>query len=227
MKIIKLASMDVMISGYSFPKEADDILTITSRIINDFYDILTDDEKSKCGFLRRRISEDGGQNVFGKKGIINFYSSFVSEYRIDTVLKALKYLFEEYGGTVNKISGPERAGQKNEVYRFHIEINDNPNKNVPPNLNLSNRNAEIIFEGVLNFNIEDRMDIWQVLERIKKVTGHQVGEFTSEISEEKVPNGPTVIESEVTSEYVLGRLNQIKQICEWGLKNGYSKIYVA
>ena len=115
------------------------------------------------------------------------------------------------------------------MYRINIVLYPQQKKNEPPKLNMANGNAVQIFEGILNFPRDEwgfSMDAWQLLSRIDKIIDPQLEEFTTEDSEEVGEQGAKVYHQGKDITYFKYRLEQIREIAQWAINNGYQKIYV-
>jgi hypothetical protein len=232
MKIIKLASMDMGIDGYTPPREMNHILDATFFFRDKlFYDVLNEQERrrySETGNGPHMLDIDGGSDYSSKEGTINFYSyQFPQKTK---AIQAIKYFAQEINAEIISVTGPEREGQKNEVYRVNIIMYPQQPKDEPPRINMANGNARDIFSGLLNFSDGGdwgySMDAWQLVTRIDKIVEAQIEEHTREPSITKEEGKATFIGVGTTNEYLKRRLKEIRAFAQWAIDHGYTKIYV-
>jgi hypothetical protein len=228
MKIIKIASMDLYIEGYQQPEEMNNILDASFNLKRKLlYEVLTEKELqlySKEGAPYDVLDIDGDSQFDATQGILNFYSYQYPEHKLNAALNALKYFAKEINSEVTKITGPERQGQKNEVYRIYIKMTPQQNKDEPPRINMANANAYKLFQGILNFNVDEPMDAWQIIARIDRIFQAQLEEFETETTTEKGEQGATYVNMGTSMEYMKRRLEEIKQVAQWAVNNNYQKL---
>jgi len=95
-----------------------------------------------------------GYDVDAKDGTMNFYSGGMDEKVVNKIIEAIKYYLKEYGA---KLVGPirqdksgmfkDKEGKSIDVVRFPVQITETIE--LPPELNVANRNAEIIVKEIL------------------------------------------------------------------------------
>jgi hypothetical protein len=229
MKLIKIATMDLCIEGYTQPEEMENILDAAFFLKRQLlYKVLDDKdiaEYAKTNMAPHCLDVDGDSEFDGTQGILNFYTYQFPEHKLKTALQALKYFAGEINSTIHNITGPERQGQKNEVYRIHIKMKPMKQEG-PPRINMANGNAYTIFEGILNFRIGEPMDAWQVISRIDKVFDAQLQEFERPYSKIEEEGKATMIDFGVDITYFKRRLQEIKEFAQWAVDNNYQKLFV-
>jgi hypothetical protein len=141
MKLIKIATMDLCIEGYTQPEEMENILDAAFFLKRQLlYKVLDDKdiaEYAKTNMAPHCLDVDGDSEFDGTQGILNFYTYQFPEHKLKTALQALKYFAGEINSTIHNITGPERQGQKNEVYRIHIKMKPMKQEG-PPRINMAN-----------------------------------------------------------------------------------------
>jgi len=224
-KIIKIASMDVMVADFNYPRQMNHLLDSTFYLRDKlFYDFLSKEEQQQ--YIADRPHElfgvDGDSDYSSKEGTINFYSHNFP--RKEQALQAIKYFAKENESDVVSITGPERAGQPSEVYRINYVMYPQKQKNEPPRLNMANGNARAIFSGLLNYSDDGwgySMDAWELVQRIDKVINAQIEEHSQEPSQEG-----NFIDMGRSQDYLKMRLQDVRKVAQWAIDNGYRKISV-
>lgn len=188
----------------------------------------------------------------GSTGIINFYiSGFTSktlQLIIKQIFKELRHLNIKWG----KIKLEQSQAYKSKVIRIPIIKNDHKTSG-PPELNLANVSAYQIFHNILQYegDYSFQMDAKELIERInslsadpdwvkKHVKNPSVSKKRDMFKDE--PNsdddnphndilkhfkGATIYSGGMDLEYLWRKIEQIKEIAEWAVSNGFNEISVA
>lgn len=193
-----------------------------------------------------QVSFEPDGNDFDKStGIINIYCSRFPEEIIKPAINKIIGFFNENGITTGKPMNDisNMTGQK--VIKLPIIENEvvKNNKDVAPELNMSNGNAHFIMQKVLGYN----KDLWTdgdlKASELKSRIEYYLGE-TKLPSAEKGSQQALSLEdlanpenegllsgrSALTSydeETVRSRLNELLNLCNWALNRGYNDLYMA
>lgn len=175
-------------------------------------------------------------------GIINVYvSGFtrqVQQQLFINIFKELKRLNIKWG----KIKKEQSQMFKSEVVRIPIVINNNIYGG-PPEIHLSNRNAQIIFRDILQFDGEYHFDMtakelkdaidslehdqhWIDAHNIDTTMDKGEPEVGDEWKGDAPEGGVTMINMGLNSEDIWGRLRIIRKVAIWAIENGFDKIVV-
>lgn len=155
-KLQKTATMNVRVVDYQYPTQKKtiwDIANYMERYLiyqSGFYDQLTDFEKAYWN--KNKISEFitiDGFDVDKETGIINIYLAGLPERTYPLINRYLSELLTKEGFDFEAMGAIEDSSRfKSKVMR--INILDNPyahqNTDEPPELNMANVNAKLIFE---------------------------------------------------------------------------------
>lgn len=180
------------------------------------------------------------------KGIINLYIDGIMSQSLQKMLKGIFEELRKLGVKWGKIKKEQSGVYKSQVIR--IPITDNTSKKYagPPEVNLSNQNAILMFRDVLQYEMNDytfTMDAKELIERIDSIThdpnwvNQNVRPTTVDKTDPEVDaadswkdeppkGGATIINFGVDESYIKQRLQQIRDVAEWAVKNKLNKIYV-
>jgi hypothetical protein len=239
-KLNKKATMDVRVSDFDYPVSKKTISDIGNYLQNyilyktDFYNQLTDFEKAywKKNKVPEFITMDGF-DVDAETGTINIYLVGLPERTYSVIYDYLIKLLTKEGFKFEATENLEDSKMfKSKVMR--IKVLDNPYANQiedkPPELNMANENAKLIFEKVLKYNLSDsflEIPVFDIVNRINKITEEKIEENERPWSRNWGPGKVEMISGGLYSEDIKERLNRIKQIAQWALDHGYKRIYVA
>ena len=148
-------SMNVYVSGYDFNSEIksiEDICGILERkVLHPILSKLPENEReqAKVHPYYERIVPDGSYHSQGEQ-VINFYTAGFTPQTEAKMLQGINYFLKELGVKFQQIAGGKSGMWNSNVVRFRID-DFKKTENPPPQLNLSNDNATLIFRDVLNF----------------------------------------------------------------------------
>jgi hypothetical protein len=235
-KKVKIASMDVYVKDYIPPKSYETIGDMSWYLSEEIWKVvqklLTEEEIQY--FRDNKPGEwftGDGDDFFNRTGVMNFYINGLPLDRINKILSAVRYYLSEIDVESGVPSAPEQSGTyKSQVIRIPILKNENKlPDNTAPQLNMSNTNAIQIFEGVLNFKMEDYtgcFDAWQVISRIDRLIPRQISEFERETNDTQEEGKPRHIDIGIDSAYINDKVQRIREIAQWATDNNYQKICV-
>jgi len=223
--------MNLHIKDFSYDTELDTILNICHASWKSFMDIYNNDFTkeeediySDKGFGYDMFSPDGSY-AFESTGIMNFYMAGVPKRLLGKITSKIKYDLSERDVILGKISDVE----DNRVIRMHVTKNDSTHGN-PPDFQLSNTNAHLIFGNILGLDDMDssyEMNVGMLLSKVDKA----MEEF------EAMPSSPSTVttsgekgniyQQHMGSDDILSRLSRIRDFAQWASDRGYSELYMA
>lgn len=256
-KNFKIASMDVWVPEANLPIEIQTMFHLSNEVhsllCRHFDKTMTPNQIKH--FTDNRIYPNVEFNETTTKwtdenGIIDVYMRGITRDKYkevkDFVINTLDKLKIDFT--------PPTELEKSEIYDsyvFKYIINRIPKDilNRPPQLNMSNANARNIFVDILGYPNDDnfiRLDARDLVNRINNVKERNIQEFTHEGREgdeifgiipgmendfdeesKKGRKGPKMYEPPKPKTYFDNRLNTIKEIALWAIKNGHQTISVA
>lgn len=139
-----------------------------------------------------------------------------------------------------------RDMRKTRVIRIPILQIPKANVNEPPEVNMANSNAVLIFRDILKFEpTHDQnadgspdpfadagtefgnIDAWQVLQRIDQaLRGGSIDIHQRDPYTKQQPGNATIHHGGYDASSIKRRLEQIRQIAQWAVDNGYSQLVV-
>jgi hypothetical protein len=230
--------MDVLISGYSTQndmKNLDDIAEYLKRkIINPLWEKLSPEEKDvvrKAGSMHHGIlTPDGSYYNRDKKEILNLYTGGWPERFIKSLVEGVKYYLDElkikYSSFINDKS---KMFDGDSVVRIPI-LSWKPTEDTPPSLNLANGNAMLIFGQLLKYKVEEGgfyniapADLIVKIDNLEKdqLRIHARDQYSS------TRGGSQTINGGLDENGIQKRLDAIRNIAQWAIKNHYDSINVA
>lgn len=237
-------SMTAAVSGADYEsRHLEDMLGLSMKlgsiIIHEIINKLPADEIEH--FRNNRNMElfavDG--NGYNKPtGVINFYTSGLKDDTIKKIIEAVKYYASELNLMLGSIKGPEQSNMfKSQVIRIPVvkNLNIEKKKEHPPEIQMSNSNARLIFKRLLGFGDFDEGYTIAAIDLLKKIEDilekAKDDEFLYRFAApEKIDKGQgiaTMITGEVSPQYLLMRLNELKKLCEYAINNGHRNISIA
>jgi hypothetical protein len=239
-------SMTLFVAGEDYEDKGNDEMLgvsfkLSRKAIDPIYSTLSDADKKY--FDDNRPTEilvpDGGDE-FKETGQFNFYTSGFKPDTIKKIIDAIKYYAKEYNLTLGTIRGPEQSKMyKNQVMRIPVLNNGNVGKTTSaPELNLSNDNMVLIFNKVLgykDFNSSDG-DTFNSADLIKRVNtvldkAKKDEEYLYRVARPPSVDGGTgkvtMIIGGADPEYIIEKLNTIKNVCEYAITHRRQNVSVS
>lgn len=237
-------SMTVVVGGADYDsRDLQNMLGLSFKLTNKIvYNVLNKlpEDKIKHFSSNRTlefISVDGGDE-FKPTGTFNFYTSGLDDDTIKKVVDAIKYYAGELNLKLGTIRGPEKSNMfKSNVVRIPVLKNLNVEKKEidAPEVNLSNRNAYLIFGRLLGYSDFEEGYSIAAIDLLKKVEDvlkkaeedeEYLYRYAKPQNIDKEPGKATIVTGEITPEYLLMRLNEIKDICQYAIDNGHTQISI-
>jgi len=228
-------SMNVMVSDYTYPEKVDtlgDIGYYLTKRLHPLIEKLSPEEMDNWKKNRpmELVASDGDSDYFGKSGVLNFYTNGIPKGKIDNFLEAIKYYLDEakikYGSLVSDTS--QLYGTQ--VIRITILQSFVKHKDQPPELNLSNANARLVFGDLLGY--EDLDSLYDVPARdvIVRIDSYlkefDIQRVTREPNVERSEGGATFIDAGYSEEQIKMRLDQIRKIAHWAIDHDHENLHV-
>lgn len=173
------------------------------------------------------IAPDGKYYTDGTQ-VINFYTTGLEEF-LPQMIKGIKYYLDELGVKYGPFKEDKSGMFKGNVIRIPI-LQFDADKNTPPLLNLSNQNAIEIFANLLKFPFKDgefpNIPVGELYRRIESLEKFDLQLHARDPFMSKRKGGATFYNSGQSYDDIKRKLEQIKKIAEWAIKNHYNEIKV-
>lgn len=238
-------SMTLTISGEDYDsRDLENMLGLSFKLSHKIiYNVINKLPDDKVEYFRNNRSmdfiavDDGAE--FKPVGTFNVYTSGLDLDTIKKVVEAFKYYASELDLTLGSIRGPEKSKMfKSEVIRIPVLKNGNVEKKKahPPEVQLSNRNARLIFSRVLGYSNFDEgysfaaVDLLKKVEEVLKKAADDeefLYRYSSPQNIDQQPGRATIITGEISPEYILMRLNEIKELCQYAIDNGNREVHIS
>ncbi len=223
-------TMNVMVKDANYEEAVQDLndlsFYLSGKIINPL--ISKANEEQKEFFKKNRHPEIiavDGTDWDKTSGVLNVYLQSIHSDLRETLKKYLKYYLQELDVKFD----PNFVQNKSNMHgsdTFRIKIFDLPNRNNnrPPEVNMSNANAAYIFRNILGFRDFDWGFTVSVRELLLKINMYPNFKAKQDATE-PTRNG-NFVDFGISEKYILDKLNQIKQLTSWAIKNDYDFIEV-
>ena len=227
-------SMSLMIDGYRDTdiRDLGGLISMLNGRLTKHWNQLTDDQQKHVmekGMPGGSLQPDGDSDYFGNEGVINYYTAGWPEDFQQSIVNHLKQTMDQE----NVKYGPfkkERSGLlDSDVIRIPVLSIPKASQDKPHDINLSNTNAKLIFRDILGFKDEGysfSMGAFDLINAINKVNKDIVDIHARDDYSTKTKDGPQMVHFGLDSEDIQYRLGKIKEVAEWAIENGYSKMYV-
>jgi len=226
-KLLKIASMDVIVQDFDYPEKAN-IMGELAWIAGEKlpYKDLSEEERKE--FQNNRVTEiviPDGNDYFETSGIMNFYTSGLRPERIQQWLSSILETLKAKGAEITGPTKQEKSrSMRGDVIRIPIGKITKKEHDSPPELNMSGSNAVYVFREILGYDFaEDALPNINAQDLLKRVDNalRSMREPTPDDEEE-----PGISVGRYTEPRARQRLLIIKEIAEWAISHGYNKILV-
>jgi len=171
---------------------------------------------------------------FGPEGKLNFYTGGMNETLIKKLIEAAKYYIKEFGA---ELTGPIRKdksglykdehGNPVEVHRFPVRITGEGQEERPPELNVANRNAQIIVKDILQIHGEYYTGSINARDLLLKLD--MLSDFAKDMlpiapSSEKGKGGAIAYDFGLSSDQIDRYVNTLEKMAQWAINKGYDYI---
>ncbi len=230
-------SMDLYIKGHDTHNQIDDVDDLAHYLKYNTFDKMwskmtpeEQEEIRKGGSMHHWvISPDGS---FYKDGtpVINFYTTGFTPERKKQMLQGIEFYLKELGIPMGQIQTNTSNMYGGEVIR--IPIGQIPKKDTPARLNMSNQNAITIFRDLLNYPEDPEGGFFGISAADLLIKIDNLPDYMSQVHQrdpydKKGKTGPRMIDFGLSADAIQQRLDIIRQIAQWAVKNGHSELYVA
>ena len=229
-----LESMDVRVKDAEYKNPLNDILSVCQYLSDSVYKIFTSfNEEQKSYYSQNRVPEliaPDGNDYFQEKGIINFYLKPIHPSLTDKFIKAIKYYLQEANIKYGQFYEEDSKSMASRVIRIPILQLPEENKDHPPEINLSNGNAHLIFTDVLGFKgIDDYHYLISARDLLMKIDN--LPDFVADANsrDDSISygsGGSQFISFGYSGDQIRQRLEQIRKVAIWAIENHYDTIQV-
>lgn len=229
-------SVDVMVADYPYQKTFENLLDVSYYIQNKlFHDYLPkklsgNELKNAQDAIRGETITPDGDDHFDRTGTINFYlkETFPREL-LEDIYSYFKYILSELDITLGQPRLDRSNSRNGAVARLPIVNNENTAENGPPDINLANGNARLIFSDVLNYGNEyDGHSSFDAVDLIMKINVAENMLFGHPDKTTRDTSTPKNMYSDIKGkDYIVPVLQRIKKLAQWAIDNGYRSINVA
>lgn len=234
-KKILQESMDVYIKDYQDEslRDIEDISNFLRRnVLYGLWDKMTPEQQKSVvdggSNLHGMITPDGNYYQDGEE-IISFYIDGWEEEMVQKAIQGIKYYLDEKGIKYGAFNTEQSRMFNGKVVRIPI-LHKPPQNDVPARINMSNSNAALIFGDVLGYP-RNQDGFFGINPRDLLVKIENLPDYAPEIHQKdpyqsKGETGPTFHHGGLDKSSIIRRLQQIRQVAEWAIKNNYDEIYV-
>jgi hypothetical protein len=176
------------------------------------------------GFKYSRLDMDGG-DTWKQEGTLNFYAGGMPEEAIKKALAAVQYFVKEHDAVV---TGPIRKETskmfKVPVYRIPVKLA--PDNTQAPEMNVSNSNARMILQDLLNLPSDELYGSISAQELLMKIGG--ISDFNKQMMLQAPSvdkgKGATIYHGGVDEDQIERYLSTLEKMARWAMENDYNEI---
>lgn len=164
-----------------------------------------------------------GYNTEAKEGILNFYPQGMPDQAIPKILKAIKYYLGEFGATFGEFKEDlSNLFRGEKVYRIPVRI-QRQNTNKPPQINMANKVARIIFNQILNYPSDTHtIQVNDLLFKLSMANDFNIKQATKEPIQQT--GKVKVLEGEIDEERIRRHLQGLHELSQWAIQNHYDTL---
>ena len=214
-------SVTVQVANYDEKQPPKDISELGYTIKTQLYRTVPEFSKSTNpeGF-----TIDGG-DVSAQQGVMNFYPAGIPDAAIPKILKAIKYFMGEYGvkyGEFKEDKSGMFTGEK--VYRIPVQITQQP-QNAPPEVNMSNETAHVIFNSILNLPANQHsINASDLLFKLSQVNDFNIKNNVQKPSTTQKPGQAKLVDFGIDESRIKRHLDALHQLAQWCVDNHYDTL---
>jgi hypothetical protein len=227
-------SMNVYVQDYDFSNDVADTFELANWLqkntVYKLWDDLTDEQQQTVqqkNMPSQIITTDGQDD-----NVLNFYTAGWPETLKQEIIKQVKALLDQKGIKYGPFKEEKSGMLDSNVVRMPI-LQMKATENAPPDINMANANAMLIFRDLLGFKGDEggfsdigAYELLTAVDRIKK-NPHLMDIHARDPYQSQTPGGPQMYHGGLDKDSIARRLDQIGQIAQWAISNGYQKLYVA
>lgn len=166
-----------------------------------------------------------GLDVSAQQGVMNFYPAGIPDAAIPKILKAIKYFLGEHGVKFGEFKEDQSGMFRGEkVYRIPVQITQQP-KNAPPDINMANETAQVIFHGLLNLPINQKsISATDLLFRLSTLTDFNIQKAIQKPSTTQKPGQAQFVSFGIDESRIRRHIEALRQLAQWCVDNHYDTI---
>lgn len=214
-------SVTVQVADYNEEQPPKDIADLGYVMKNKLHRAIPEFNK---GTNPERFTIDGF-DVSAQQGIMNFYSAGIPDEAIPKILKAIKYFLGEFGvkfGEFKEDKSKLFTGEK--VYRIPVQITQHP-KNPPPEVNMANATAQLIFNKLLNLpSSQTTINARDLLFRLSTLTDFNLQNAVQKPSMSQQPGKAQFIDFGIDESRIRKHIEGLRQLAQWCVDNHYDTL---
>jgi len=241
---IKTASMTMTVSGYNRDESFDNIHSISWELNHLLFNKWMD--KNEINFWHEYHVVPGmdtitidGTDPDPATGTINFYVEGIKPDILQRILDNISDFLKQNGAKVGQMVREQSNMYNVPVIRIPIEENKKADvEDKPPYVQMSNGNAFFIFKTVLGFQqdlwqdggfdakqLRDRINYYEGETKLPEGSAQNINIDPQSLGDEEFLSGRSAASS-YNETMVRERLAQIKELCDWALSHGYTKLFI-
>jgi len=229
-------SVTFTVAGHDYSNQIKDLYDLgnflSRKIIVPHMSKLSEEDLKKAQQIYPdSISPDLSTWQWGEEdGVLNFYTVGF-EAVLPKMLDAIKYFLDDLGIQYGQMRTEQSGAYNSNVIRIPI-LQIKKSKNAAPDVNMTNRNAQIIIRDLLQFPdpLEDiyKLPVADLLIRINNVQDYLINIHTvepysvSKKNQEELKS--TIFHGGLSFEQIQRHLDSLEQLALWAKANGYHEI---
>jgi hypothetical protein len=227
-------SMDVYIKGYDYQNQLDtlsDIKYYIQRHATQYLIELIGEEKLEEYRTYNFFEYDGGSSPYDDRGIINFYIWDMPEELVKHTFMYIQKLMKEKDILIMPRPIEPSNSMKSKVLRMEVHPQKIKNEeDFAPEINMSNANAFYFFTEVLKYSTKEfqygEFKVKDLMTRIEfAMNNMDLADYQDKPEVSKTGN-ITHYKMGYDQKAVNDRLNLMKELCQYAIKNNYDTIMV-
>lgn len=232
-------SVTFTVAGHDYSNQIKDLYDLgnflSRKIIVPHMSKLSEEDLKKAQQIYPdSISPDLSTWQWGEEdGVLNFYTVGF-EAVLPKMLDAIKYFLDDLGIQYGQMRTEQSGAYNSNVIRIPI-LQIKKSKNAAPDVNMTNRNAQIIIRDLLQFPdpLEDiyKLPVADLLIRINNVQDYLINIHTvepysvSKKNQEELKS--TIFHGGLSFEQIQRHLDSLEQLALWAKANGYHEIQLS
>ena len=236
-------SMTVHVDGFDYSSQIDhlgDICGVLAKTIYKRQNQLSKEELDhliEVNMPGQIVVPDGDADYSGREGIINFYTAGLPQKILADVIQEMRQILDSNNIKYGEFKTEKSGMIESEVIRIPI-LQIMGEKQGPIEPNFANTNAKLLFSDILEYQMDEDdwgyyLDAYDVINRIDKALDdvdvlsiHSRDPHQSKGVNIQGRYGATMMHGGYDFNSIRRGLDNIKKVCEWAIKNGYTKINV-
>lgn len=219
-------------------QKTDTLMDISNLISRPMWNILEKEMTPEETEIFRRqgkssetIVPDGAYDIDAPTGVINFYLAGIPKRFVIPILNKIKETLNSNNIKYGRFKANKSGMYKSYVIR--IPITENPNEyKGPPELNLSNSNARVLYQDILGFESEDGTSYSFTVDELEDAIKPYIDAagklipFTELPSDEQGDTGPRMIGGGRNLNQLYRYIERLQEVIKWCREHNYKYLYV-